>query len=222
MSWSDFSDWWLGEIADDPTYKTVVTPLLLDILNPVAGASYVDLGSGEGNVMREVQSTGAVVLGVEVSESLAMLTPGRTVVAELPQIPMGTDSLDGAFAVLVLEHLLDHVSFFTETARVVRSEGVLALVVNHPIWTAPDSTPITDTDGEVLWRPGKYFSTGKTEVPAGEVTVTFHHRPMASLLNVAAEAGWSLEQMIETPPNHELEGQAGIPRLLACRWRLLP
>ena len=220
MSWSDLSDWWLTEIADDPTYETVVTPLLLDILNPVAGASYVDLGSGEGRLMGEMLSTGAVVLGVELSESLAKMTPARAVVAELPQIPLRTDSFAGAFAVLVLEHLQDHACFFSETARVVRSEGVLALVINHPIWTAPDSTPITDTDGELLWRPGEYFSTGKTEIPAGNGTVTFHHRTMASLLNSAAEAGWSLEHMIERP-HHELEDQAGVPRLLACRWRLL-
>jgi hypothetical protein len=97
---------------------------------------------------------------------------------------------------------------------------VLALVINHPIWTAPDSTPITDTDGELLWRPGEYFSTGKTEIPAGNGTVTFHHRTMASLLNSAAEAGWSLERVIERP-HHEFEDQAGVPRLLACRWRLL-
>jgi len=44
---------------------------------------------------------------------------------------------------------------------------------------------------------------------------------MASLLNAAADAGWSLEEMVEQP-HHNYEDQTGIPRLLACRWRLLP
>ena len=95
------------------------------------------------------------------------------------------------------------------------------MVINHPMWTAPDSTPITDADGEVLWRPGEYFSPNSTDVPTGQGIVTFHHRTMASFLNKAAEAGWSLEHMIERP-HHELEDQGGVPRLLACRWRLLP
>ncbi len=101
----------------------------------------------------------------------------------------------------------------------MRSGGVLALVINHPMWTAPESTPITDADGEVLWRPGEYFSSGSSEVPAGEGSVTFHHRTTAALLGTAAEFGWNLESIVETP-HHELDDQRGIPRLLACRWRL--
>ena len=42
---------------------------------------------------------------------------------------------------------------------------------------------------------------------------------MSVLLNGAADAGWSLEQMIERP-HHEFYDQIGIPRLLACRWGL--
>ncbi len=93
-------------------------------------------------------------------------------------------------------------------------------MANHPVWTAPDSSPITDTDGEILWRPGEYFSNGTTEVTAGERIVTFYHRSISVLLNAAADAGWPLEQMIERP-HHEFEDQVDIPRLLACRWRLL-
>jgi hypothetical protein len=40
---------------------------------------------------------------------------------------------------------------------------------------------------------------------------------MAMLLNAAADVDWHLEQMIEQP-HHEFEEQAGIARLLACRW----
>jgi SAM-dependent methyltransferase len=220
MSWADLSDWWLGEVEDDPTYEAVVTPLLLEILDPVERATYLDLGSGEGGVMRAVAASGANVLGVELSETLARESGSPSIVAQLPEIPVKSSSVDGAYAVLVVEHLADHRGFFSETARVVRSGGVLAVVTNHPVWTAPDSSPITDTDGEILWRPGEYFSSGTTEVTAGEGIVTFYHRSMSVLLNAAADAGWSLEQMIERP-HHEFDDQIGIPRLLACRWRLL-
>jgi ubiquinone/menaquinone biosynthesis C-methylase UbiE len=128
-----------------------------------------------------------------LSETLARKSGAHSIVAQLPEIPVRNASVDGAYAVLVVEHLADHRGFFSETARVVRSGGVLAVVANHPIWTAPDSSPITDTDGETLWRPGEYFSNGTTEVTAGEGIVTFHHRNMSVLLNAAADAGWSLE-----------------------------
>jgi SAM-dependent methyltransferase len=221
MTWPDLSSWWLSELSADPAYEVVVTPLLMEVLAPVTDALYLDLGCGEGRVMRQVTaSAGARVHGVDVSFELAV-SAGVVAVAELPGIPMRGDAYDGVYSVLTLEHLDDHKAFFAEAARVTVEGGILALVVNHPIWTAPESTPITDDDGEVLWRSGRYFDRGSSEVPAGNHAVVFHHRSMASLFNAAARAGWSLEHMIELP-HHELDEQAGIPRLLACRWRLLP
>jgi len=219
MSWTGLSQWWMREIETDPSYDEVVTPLLLEILEPERRAVYFDLGSGEGRVMRSVESTGAFSYGLERNETLAARSGRQAVVAELPDIPLRSGSIDGTYAVLVLEHLSDHISFFSEAARVVRSGGVLALVSNHPVWTAPGSSPIEDHDGEPLWRAGDYFSDGTTEIPTGGGPVTFHHRSMSNLLNTAADAGWSLQKMIERP-HHKLENQMGIQRLWGCRWRL--
>lgn len=218
MSWSYLTEWWLSEIAHDPAYEEVVTPLLLEVLQPEGGEAYLDVGCGEGRVMKSVVEFGAVVHGLDINPDLARQA-GSAVVADLAAIPLRNDAFDGVYSVLTLEHVAAHRRFFTETARVTRPEGVLAVVMNHPVWTAPGSTPISDADGEVLWRPGDYFSHGSSEVPAAESTVVFHHRSMADLLNAASGAGWSLEHMIELP-HHEYEDQAGIPRLLACRWRL--
>lgn len=218
MSWTYLTEWWLTEIADDPAYTQVVTPLLVQTLRPVSGSLYLDLGCGEGRVMRAVSKSGARTHGLDINPDLVRRA-GQAVVADLLSIPVRSDVYEGVYSVLTLEHVADHRLFFKETARVTRPGGVLAIVVNHPVWTAPDSTPITDAHGEVLWRPGDYFSNGLSELPAGESTVIFHHRSMADLLNAASNAGWSLEHMIEQA-HHEYEDQAGIPRLLACRWRL--
>ncbi len=218
MSWSDISDWWLSEVADDPAYEEVVTPLLLEVLRPKPSHKYLDLGCGEGRVMRTLEGQSAVVHGLDINFELAKLSTS-TVVGDLRRIPMRSNCYDGVFCVLALEHVDDVSSVFSEAARIVRSGGVFALVSNHPTWTAPGSTPISDTDGEVLWRPAEYFGSGSTTIPAGDRTVVIHHRTMASLLNTAADAGWSLERMVELP-HHEYADQAGIPRLLACRWRL--
>jgi SAM-dependent methyltransferase len=221
MSWSGLGDWWRDQLATDPAYEEVVTPLLLEVLQPRPGALYADIGCGEGRVMRTLRSLRAEVVGIEISPDLAARAGPGSVIAESPSLPLRDDSVDGIYLVLVLEHLLDLRPLFTEAARVVSEVGVMAVVMNHPVWTAPGSTSITDSDGEVLWRPGAYFSDGVSDLPAGETTVSFHHRSIATLLSAAAGAGWCLEQMIERP-HHDLPGQEGIPRLLACRWRLLP
>lgn len=218
MSWSELTEWWLAEVSGDPAYEEIVTPLLLEILKPEPGHCYLDLGCGEGRMMRRLSAMGAAVHGVDINEELAVRA-GSSVVADVLSLPMRDETYDGLYTVLTLEHVEDHGSFFAESARVTKPGGVLVLVANHPSWTAPNSTPISDTDGEVLWRPGEYFNRGSSQVPAGEGSVTFHHRSMSDLLNAAADAGWSLDHLIERP-HHEFEGQAGIPRLLACRWRL--
>jgi SAM-dependent methyltransferase len=216
VSWIEVAEWWLEELQTDTAYEEVVTPLLLDLLDPRPDAMYLDLGSGEGRVMRAVRSRGAMVHGVELNVELASKSEA-VAVASLPTIPMRASVYDGVYTVLTLEHISNHDAFFAEAARVTKAGGVMTLVMNHPVWTAPDSTPISDADGEVLWRPGHYFSRGKSEVSAGAGAVTFHHRSLSDLLNAAADAGWCLERMQEQP-HHDYEDQAGIPRLLACRW----
>ncbi len=218
MSWTDLGEWWLDELADDPAYEAITTPLLLQTLRPQSGHRYLDLGCGEGRVMRAVQGLGALVVGVDINESLmAGLDSG--IVADLPVVPLRDDSVDGAYAVLVFEHVADHRGVFAEAARVTRDGGVFCLVSNHPYWTAPGATPIEDDDGEELWRPGEYFGPGGTDIPIRDHTVRFEHRSMSDLLNGAADAGWSLEAMSEHP-HHDHSSQSNVPRLLACRWRL--
>ena len=221
MPWSELADWWMSEIVDDPAYEEVITPMLLDILQPQPRRTYLDLGCGEGRVMRAVAGRSAVVHGVELNRQLARLAVeiAPTVLGELPNLGfLGDDSYDGAYCVLVLEHIVDHRGLFREAARVVKMGGRFALVMNHPVWTSPGSTPIEDFDGEILWRPGSYFSTGATDAPAGENRIVFHHRTFSAVLNAAANAGWCLDKVIETP-HHDRFDQSGIPRLLACRWR---
>lgn len=216
MTWSELADWWRSEIENDSAYAEVVTPLLLEVLLPEPNRLYLDIGCGEGRVMRAVQAEGGVTHGIDLNSNLLAGLAG-VVVARLPQIPMQTATYDGVYCVLTLEHIEDHATLFAEASRIVKPGGVLALVMNHPTWTAPESTPITDDDGEILWRPGEYFSDGFTTVTTADGEVTFYHRPMSQILNAAARSGLHLEMMIEQP-HHELTDQPGIPRLLACRW----
>jgi hypothetical protein len=124
-----------------------------------------------------------------------------------------------------MEHLEDEDSLFRAMARAVRSGGVLAIVINHPVWTAPNSSPIEQSDGEVLWRPGRYFGRGHSDEPAGRQKVRFYHRTLASLLTTAATSGWDLQEVEESGISAaaiarfpDYEGQEEIPRLLGLRW----
>lgn len=192
--------------------------MLTEVLGRSEGGLFLDIGCGTGHIMALIDAD--VVHGLDISSRLVSRLE-RAIVGDALDLPMRDSSYDGVYSVLTLEHLRDHTRFFEEAGRVTKSGGVLAIVVNHPFWTASGSTPIQDADGEILWRQGEYFSAGATIVPAGDSEVAFYHRPLAELLNSASSAGWSLEHMTEQP-HPGLEDQFGILRLLACRWRLLP
>ena len=179
--------------------------------------------------MRALAACGARVLGCDLSTRLAgrAARTGPVAVCRLPDLSwVRPGSLDGALAVLVLEHLPDGLGLFAAVAAAVRPGGVLALVANHPAYTAPGSGPLVDPeDGEVLWRWGPYMEGGTSTEPAGEGTVTFHHRSLGVLLTAAAAAGWSLESLVEhgvgdgrAAADPLLGAQRQIPRLLAVRW----
>lgn len=229
MSWHQLGQWWLEELYSDPAYNEEIQPLLLDLLTPQPGGLYLDLGCGQGRLMAALKDAGSRVVGCDINALLLKRArhEGSAVRAALPDLGWIRGSpFDGAFVGLVLEHLPDEREFFTQIARRVRSGGVLALVINHPIWTAPESSPMEDGDGETLWRPGVYFGRGHSDEPAGSDTVRFFHRTLADLFNSAASAGWNLERLEERGVSNaqvarsaDLAGQEHIPRILGARWR---
>jgi SAM-dependent methyltransferase len=226
-SWDTLGEWWLTEIEGDPAYDAEVTPLLIALAAPTGRV--LDVGCGEGRLMKEIAGAGAQPFGVDISRLLLRRAAvhGPVVQGSLPSLGWSADdSFDGAVVSLVLEHISDHLALFAELARVVRPGGSLSLVMNHPIYTAPQSAPIEEPDGEVLWRPGEYFGSGYTDEPAGRHHVRFHHRTVSSLLTDASSVGWDLRELSETgvtesqierhPP---LAQQRHIPRLLGIKWR---
>ncbi|HEX2420988.1 MAG TPA: methyltransferase domain-containing protein [Acidimicrobiia bacterium] len=226
MPWERLGAWWIEELTSDPAYEEEIAPQLLGLLAPERGRTYLDLGCGNGRMMSKVAAAGARVVGCDVNLGLLRQSKAPVVKAVLPDLSwVRSGSFDGAYLGLVLEHLADEEALFKSASGAVRQRGVLALVINHPIWTAPGSSPIEQEDGEVLWRPGRYFGRGHSDEPAGRQKVRFYHRTLASLLTSAAIAGWDLQRVEEagispaavarTPA---YVGQEEIPRLLGLRW----
>ena len=223
--WDDLAAWWMAEVDTDPMYADDVYPLVFGLLGEVDG-SVLDVGCGEGQGMR---LHGGDVVGCDLSGSLLARArrAGPVVRCRLPGLEWArSDAFAAAFSVFVLDLVPDMNGFFAEVGRVVESGGALVVLVNHPIFTAPGAGPLLDDEGETLWRWGRYFDVGTEREPAGDGFVTFHHRPMGRLLNVAASAGWILEAIEEhglSPAAIEREpaysGQETIPRMLAARWR---
>lgn len=228
--WDEIADWWVDAVHDDPGQSVDTHDLLADLCTPTSGLA-LDLGCGEGQGMRVV--AGAVI-GVDLSARLLARARrvGPVVQARLPELTwVRSRSVDRVVSVGLLDLIGDHQLFFAETARVVRPTGHLVVVINHPVMTSPDSMPLVDPHGEILWRWGNYLVPGTLPHHAGGLAnspmVELHHRPLGVLLTAAAAAGWVLDAMVERGPSptsfdHEPgdHGHDQIPTLAGFRWRV--
>ena len=224
------SEWWLAEVASDPTYEEEVLPLLEELVAGDSTRLWLDLGCGEGQGMRAVAANGARVVGCDQDRVLLDHAgrDGPVVQCRLPELSwLGDAAVDGAYAVLVVEHIADFERLLVEAARTVVGGGVLVIVANHPAFTAPGAGPLIDPgDGEVTWRWGAYLDPGTSIEPAGSFNLMMYHRPLGVLLTAAGLAGWMLETLVECGQGEAAAGrdpllaaQRNIPRLIGLRFR---
>lgn len=216
--WEALAEWWTGEVADDPAYRQAVLPLA-ERLCPATGM-LVELGCGEGQVMRHLGTDVRRIVGVDLNPVLASAAAqsGPVVRARLPDVRcFRPQAFDGALLVLVLEHIDPLEPALAAIREIVRPGGALVVIANHPVLTAPGAAAVIDpTDGEEFWRWGSYLSPGQTAERAGEELVTFFHRPIADVLSAAASTGWELAEAAEVG---WVDDAIGPPRLLGLRWR---
>jgi SAM-dependent methyltransferase len=223
-AWAEIAQWWIDAVRDDPRDADDLLDLLDDLVVGTGGVT-LDLGCGEGQVMRHL---GPPIVGIDASRPLLehAARTGPVVHGRLPDLGwVRPATFARAVAVGVVELVEDHRLLFEEAASAVSPGGHLVVVMNHPVATAPMSEPLADPGGEILWRWGRYLSPGRLVQVADEHEIELFHRPVGELLEAAAAAGWTLERLIERGPSAqtvarfpEYCGQEQIPTLLGCRW----
>jgi demethylmenaquinone methyltransferase/2-methoxy-6-polyprenyl-1,4-benzoquinol methylase len=100
------------------------------LLNLPAGSTVLDLASGTGDLCVDLQRVGIQPLSMDLS--FGMLAADRSgsprSQADILNLPIGDQSVDGATCGFALRNLLDLPAFFNELGRVVRPGGRIALL----------------------------------------------------------------------------------------------
>ncbi len=223
--WDDIAEWWVAATEDGAADSDEMLDVVRALIDP-AGGRTLDLGCGDGQALPLL---GERAIGVDLSHHLLVAAAKHAPVVRcrLPDLSwVRPGSIDQAVAVGLLDLIADDREFFEQTASAVRPDGTLVVVMNHPVVTAPDSDPLVDDTGQVLWHWGRYLERGVLVQPAGHRTVELHHRPLGDLLTTAAAAGWCLERLIEAgATSHTIstsggeQGHQHLPSLLGVRWR---
>jgi SAM-dependent methyltransferase len=115
-----------------PGYPRAALDWLADRLQLAPGTTVVDLAAGTGKLTRELVRTGAAVVAVEPVAEMRSLLPAeaRTLEGTAEAIPLDGGSVD-AVTVAQAFHWFDGERALAEIHRVLRPDGVLALVWNR-------------------------------------------------------------------------------------------
>ena len=229
-SWEDHAQWWIDGFTGgvDPEYVEQIIPMALRELDGYARV--LDVGCGEGQIARVLQSRTSVqsfVVGVDPTQGQVDVAVERSVGEQYLRsgadaLPFADGSFDAVLACLVFEHIDALDEAISEVARILRPGGRFSFFLNHPLLQTPNSGWIDDQmidPPELYWRIGSYLDEAITfeEVEPG-VRVRFLHRPLSRYVNTLAEHGLFLEAMFEPAPPAGFPCHRGPRQRPPCPW----
>jgi malonyl-CoA O-methyltransferase len=187
-----YDRWALVYDHDANPLPALEEPLMKETVGDVRGLAVLDLGCGTGRHAVWMAAAGANVTAVDFSEGMlaeARRKPASAGVRFIAHdlhvpLPFPNDTFDLVISGLVLEHLSDLRSFFSESRRVSRPGGRAIFSAMHPaMFLRGSKARFTDPESGEVVQPGS--------VP---------HR-FGDLIMAALEAGFRIESIGEHAPD---------------------
>jgi SAM-dependent methyltransferase len=184
---------------------------LLALLPDVAGRRALDLGCGAGQFAHHLATRGAAeVVGVDVSARMLELARAqwehprvRYLRAAIEDTRFAPASFDLVVSVLALHYVEDYRGVIERIAGWLMPGGVLVYSTEHPLYTArlPDNGWVRDeTTGCPRWALRDYSDEGARDEAWFVPGVRKFHRTVATLMNGLADAGLTIERVVEPIP----------------------
>lgn len=184
-------------------------PATRHLLGSVRGLHVLDAGCGPGINSAWLAEQGATVHGIDVTPEMIALARKRCEglaatfdVQDLgaPFATLADHRFDAIVSALALDHVEDLGPAFREFARVAKPGAMLVWSMAHPMRDWLDERTRRNRPYFDVTRFGMYWSGFGEPKPY----VESYRRPLAHILNAAADAGWQLERMVEPLPLPEM------------------
>jgi ubiquinone/menaquinone biosynthesis C-methylase UbiE len=225
-SWENVAEWYDKLLNGEGTYqKELILPNLLRLMDVRRGDAVLDLACGPGFFTREFAARGAIVTGVDASKALIGIAQ-KNVPSALFHVAAGdalpfikNASVDKAAIVLALQNMENVGAVVRECARVLKKDGKVYIVLNHPAFRVPKASAWGWDEREKVQyrRVDRYLSELKVPIQMhpgdkpGQYTTSFH-RPLQYYFKALNKAGFAVS-LIEEWNSHK-KSQDG-PRAIA-------
>jgi ubiquinone/menaquinone biosynthesis C-methylase UbiE len=215
-SWNEVSSWYDTLLKDDNSYQSkVIVPNLLRILNLKKGEIIYDLACGQGYFSNIFAQNDVKVIASDLSKKLIETAKKNKdnlsqnisfYVSQAHKAPFLKDaSMDAIVIILAIQNIENVSDVFTECARVLKKNGRMIIVMNHPSFRVPQSSDWYFKDGVQYRMIGKYLSESKISIDMtpGEKdvkkkikTISFH-RPLQYYIKLLSKNGFAITRLEE-------------------------
>jgi ubiquinone/menaquinone biosynthesis C-methylase UbiE len=238
-SWGKVAGWYnqLLEEGQDTYQEKLIKPNLLRILDPKAREEILDVGCGQGFFSRIIAQTGANVLGIDVSQELIKYATNEAkakksdrenylVLSAEKMTGLADKRFSAAICILALQNMKDMPAAISEISRVLKSNGRVVLVLNHPTFRITGASEWSyDEKKNIQYRNiSKYLSeiTQEVDMTQGvkdeskkKFTYSFHH-PLQVFFKAFSKAGlvvirleeWSSHKTSDKGPRKAAEDKS--------------
>jgi ubiquinone/menaquinone biosynthesis C-methylase UbiE len=177
-SWGGVAEWYDSHLANDTYHEKVIMPNLFRMMGEIERKDVLDLACGQGHVSRVMMKKGgARVTGVDISAELITYAKIKNdeekvnvayFASPSHKLDMLKDeSRDIIICVLAIQNIEKVADTFKECARVLRPNGKLYIVMNHPAFRIPqgsgwgyDERKVFNTAALTsIWAKQKFAST---------------------------------------------------------------
>lgn len=208
-SWGEVSEWYDDLVEGEDSYqKKVIEPNLIRNLNVKGGEKILDIACGQGYFSGVLAEKGADVTGTDISKELIDIakqkySKAKFIVSPADKIPLEDQSVDVVLIVLAIQNIENVKGVFEECKRVLKDQGRIFLVLNHPSFRIPDRSSWQWSENNQMYRRvDGYLGESKKEIDMNpgskrkNFTVSFH-RSLQYYSKLLHNSGFAISKIEE-------------------------